>query len=276
MPYLLAGYDDSRYQLGRWSLPGDGRTLTLRRGGDGATSWAVLASGTLRRLDRMDRPVDSTQPYELTRRATVEPMEPRATLFGMFRAMADAPRFHDCASGLSWPVAMSDDYRALERAYLEDRTAPGAELMVTIEARIEARPRMEGNGTEATLVVEKFVRATPGESCDEREVTNSLGNTRWRPIRIGDRMLVVAPGQREPWVEMDPRSMRVTGSGGGKGGRGGGRGGESVGGRAGAPAPGRGPDPRTGGASPPARGTRSGHAPRARAAEPARPACSRP
>src|SRR5439155_1415174 len=114
-------------------------------------------------------------------------------------------------------------YRALERAYTGRRTAPGSELMVTLNARIEQRPRMEGNRTGPTLVVERFVRAMPGEKCKERApakravtsaVLAGLENTRWRPIRIGGRDVVVSGGQHEPWIELNPRSKRVTGSGG--------------------------------------------------------------
>ena len=77
--------------------------------------------------------------------------------------MADAARFRNCRSELGWPVAMSADYQALERAYTARRAAPGSDLLVTLQGRIEERPKMEGPGTEPTLVVEKFVRAMPGE-----------------------------------------------------------------------------------------------------------------
>jgi len=212
---LLAGHDDSRYEVGAWSLSRGGRVLTLRSSREEISTWAVLGPKTLRKLDRSERPIDSKLPYELTRRASVDPMEPRVELSGMFRYVADAARLRDCCSGMDWPVAMTADYRALERAYVARRPAPGAELMVTLDVRIEPRPRMEGAGTEASLVVEKFVQAMPGETCNEgAAVTNGLGNTRWRPIRIVDRTVVVPQGQREPWIELDPRSMRVTGSGG--------------------------------------------------------------
>jgi hypothetical protein len=39
--------------------------------------------------------------------------------------------------------------------------------MVSLAGRIEQRPKMEGDGTEPTLVVEEFVSAKPGEKCLE-------------------------------------------------------------------------------------------------------------
>jgi len=214
MTYLRDAQDHTFYELGTWSLSSDGRTLTLDGGREDDAYWDVRDARTLRQLDRERNPIDSDLPYELTRRAGVESIEPRVQLLGMFRYMADAPRFRDCGSGLQWPVAMSDDYRALERAYTGRRGAPGAELLVSFNGRIEQRPRMEGGGTEPTLVVERFLRAMPGERCQERASLAGLANTRWRPVRIGPREVVVSGGQREPWIMLEPSSKRVTGSGG--------------------------------------------------------------
>lgn len=213
MTYLREAQDQSFYELGAWSLSSDGRTLELDGGRETSTSWAVQDATTLRRLDRDGAPLDAEHSYDLTRRARVEGLEPRVRLQGMFSYRADSPRLRDCLSGLRWPVAMSDDYRALERAYT-DRRAAGSELLVSLEGRIEQRPRLEGDGSEATLVVERFLRAIPGEDCAERAAQAGLEDTRWRPVRIGDRNVSISGQQREPWIMLDSRSGRVTGSGG--------------------------------------------------------------
>ena len=141
-------------------------------------------------------------------------MEPRLALTGMFRSMADSPRFRECRTGMQWPVAMSDDYLALERAYSQKRSQPGAELLVTMAGRIEQRPKMEGAGTEPTLIVEHFTNAMPGRPCEEGTVVAELEDNRWRPMRIGGSTVTVAPNQSEPWIHLDSHSKRVTGSGG--------------------------------------------------------------
>jgi len=141
-------------------------------------------------------------------------MEPRVKLSGMFRYMADAARFRDCGSGLQWPVEMSGDYRTLERVYVARRAAPGAELLVSLQARIAPRARMDGDGAEPVLVVEKFVDAMPGRKCEERAPQADLENSRWRPVRIGDRSVTVSGQQREPWIVLEAGARRVTGSGG--------------------------------------------------------------
>jgi copper homeostasis protein (lipoprotein) len=214
MTYRRESHDDSFYELGAWSLLSDGRTLMLEGGREGSAFWAVTATGALRKLDREANPIDSDLPYTLSRRSAVDPMEPRVQLRGMFRYMADAARFRDCRSGLEWPVAMSEDYLALERSYTSRRTTPGAELLVSLDGRIEQRPKREGNGTEPTLMVEKFLRAMPGEKCEARGAQAEIENSRWRPTRIGDRAVTVSENQREPWIVLDSRTKRVSGSGG--------------------------------------------------------------
>ena len=109
-------------------------------------------------------------------------------------------------------MARTDDYPALERAYNDKRASPGAEVRATLDARIERRARAGGDGAQATLVVEHFVRLQPGDSCASAVVQPELGNTRWVPTRIGERS--VTGLEREPWFELDPRTGHVTGSGG--------------------------------------------------------------
>lgn len=214
MTYLRDGHDDSVYQLGTWSLSSDGRTLILNGGQEGSAYWALQDRRTMRKLDAVGNPIESNLPYKLIRTSALEPMEPRLRLVGHFRYLADAARFRDCATDLEWPVSMSDDYRALESAYTAQRGAPGAALLVSLQGRVELRPRMEGEGLEATLVVEKFLRAMPGRTCEDRNARAELVNTRWRPVRIGERAVNVAGDQREPWIQLDPASKRVIGSGG--------------------------------------------------------------
>ena len=84
---------------------------------------------------------------------------------GLFSYMANAALFEDCVSAHRYPVAMEAGYIELERAYLEQRTEPGAPLLVTFEGRIEPRPPMEGDGVIDTIVVERFEAAFPGEDC---------------------------------------------------------------------------------------------------------------
>jgi heat shock protein HslJ len=214
MTYLRSGHDESYYSLGTWSISSDRRTLVLDGGREGIGYWAIQDARTLRKLDVQGEAMDSALPYELRRATGAAPVEPRLRLQGMFRTRADAPRFRDCASNLEWPVARSDDYPALERAYIDKRSAPDAELRVAIDARVERRARADGAAAQPTLVVERYVRANPGDTCESRAIQPELANTRWRPIRIGERPVNVSGQEREPWLVLELQAKRVTGSGG--------------------------------------------------------------
>jgi copper homeostasis protein (lipoprotein) len=215
MTYLRNDRDESFYQLGRWSLSADRHTLSLDGGPGGTARWQVADSLTLQKLDADGRPIQSAHPYALRRSPKATPIEPRLELSGMFTPLAEAGRFKECRTGLEWPVATSDDYLSLVRAYNAQRAVPGAALRVSLRGRVEQRPDMEDPGMSdvlvPTLVVEAFLAAKPGETCAESGTGAGLENTRWRPIRIGDQAVLVAQGQQEPWIVLESRSKQVTG-----------------------------------------------------------------
>lgn len=212
--YLRSGHDASYYEIGRWELSTDLRTLVLSGGRDGSTYWSLEDANTLRKLDREGRPIESKLRYELKRAANVTSIGARVRLRGTFRYASGDGRFRDCVSGLAWPVTMGEDYLALERAYDRDRAKPGAELPVLIDGRIVQRRKTEGEGTEPALVVEKFVRSVPNEPCEPAGVQNELANTRWVPTHVNGKAVVVQKNQREAWIVFEPKELRVTGSGG--------------------------------------------------------------
>jgi hypothetical protein len=97
-------------------------------------------------------------------RAT-DPPPPR--LRGMFWCMADAPIFEPCGGQRRVPVAMEGDYLELERAYSIAGAVPGLPMLATVEGRLEERPKMEGEGTQPTLVVARFISISPTETCGD-------------------------------------------------------------------------------------------------------------
>ncbi|HJS73993.1 MAG TPA: META domain-containing protein [Vicinamibacteria bacterium] len=115
-------------------------------------------------------------------------------LRGMFTYLADAPLFEDCATGRKLPVAMEADYLSLERAYLEKRRSPGEPLLASVEGRIEERVNMEGPA-RPTLVVERFLGFSPGETCEEAEAHPFQG-TYWKLTELNGTAVV--PGERRP------------------------------------------------------------------------------
>ncbi len=209
--YLGAGKRAAFDDVGRWSLASDGQVLVLRGGREAPEMFSVVSAELLRKRDLEGREIESDLPYDLAREASYAPLAPRLRLRGMFTYLVDAAVFVECESGLSLPVAMAEEYLALERAYLE--ADGGAPMLALVAARIEPRPRMEGEGTVESLVVERFERLAPGETCGAGGATAELVGTTWTLVLLGAESVVVAEGGQEPHLILDAEG-RVQGSGG--------------------------------------------------------------
>jgi len=191
--------------LGRWFVDPDRRALFLEGTGEPPLAFMIQGDGALRLLDQAGRPIERAPPPTLARRDGFAPFAPRLSLRGMFLDVADSARFTECVSGRSWPVAMEGDFLALQRAYLATRPAPreGAlpeALLATVEATVVERPRMEGAGTQPTLLVERFVALSPGEACARPPATASLRNTFWRIVTLAGEAIPPEEGRREPYL----------------------------------------------------------------------------
>ena len=136
--------------------------------------------------------------------------EAASTVFGgELRYMADAATFTECLSGRRYPVAMEADWIKLERAYLAAVTTPGGPLYVTFEGQVAGRPRMEGDGTEPTVVVKRYINVWPGQNCERARGTAELTNTIWRIVRLGDDVLPRTLG-REPRLMLRQNESRYS------------------------------------------------------------------
>ena len=151
-------------QIGRWSLSGDGSTLALTSGRRSTERFAVKGD-VLRKLDMRGREIESKLNYDLRRTGTFERIEPRLAMRGMFQYIADAANFRECQTGQRWPVAMEGAYKELEAAYVKARRQSGQEVLVDIEGLIAMRPKADGAGETATVVVERYTGIRPGETC---------------------------------------------------------------------------------------------------------------
>jgi hypothetical protein len=111
---------------------------------------------------------------------------------------ADAAVVTVCRTASRHPVAMDADYLAMERAYRARAKPPGSPLHVTFEGQLVERPGMEGGGTEPTMLVQRFIHAWPGETCERARADANFANTYWKIARLGAADVGPASGQREP------------------------------------------------------------------------------
>lgn len=204
------GEGDSFDDIGRWASAEDG-TLTLHGGHEAPVKLAVARDGVLRMLDAGGRPIESSLNYDLTlAEGGGVPFEPRLLMRGMYSYMADAGLFTECMTGLRLPVAMEADNAALERAYSAARSEPAQPLLVSLEGRIARRPRMEGSGDQEALVPERFIKVSPGESCDGAPSSPPLEDTHWVLVRLGDEPVTATKG-RPPYLMLDPKTHSLSG-----------------------------------------------------------------
>ena len=125
--------------------------------------------------------------------------------------MADAGLFQECMTGWRLPVAQVGDNAALESAYIKIRRGPGEALLVNLEGSIGIRPKIEGNGTQPTLIVEHFNQIWPGETCGPAFSTAMLENTRWKLVRLSNEPVIVSEGDREPYITLMSEGNKVQG-----------------------------------------------------------------
>jgi len=183
--------------LGRWSEVSTGELVL---GGADVNELRLRVDGDSLRVSGGEGSAsDPLLPRTLARAAELDPLEDVMELRGMMVYFADAARFTECTSGVSFPIAPEGDALALERGYLSDREGPGEPLLVTVRGRIARRPAMEGPDADA-LVVERFIRAWPGLGCDGESVD--------RPIEGVDWVLVELPGG-SPVPEGHVASLRL-------------------------------------------------------------------
>jgi len=140
---------------------------------------------------------------------------PQLAFTGMFVYFADSAAITLCADNRRLPVAMEGDFRALEAAYLKQRTEPAQALLASVEGSIVPRPSMEaGQPPRPTLVVERFVGLWPRETCGNPLADSPLRGTYWKLVRLGGAPVQAAGKQREAHLIFANVEPRVSGSGG--------------------------------------------------------------
>jgi copper homeostasis protein (lipoprotein) len=198
--------------LGRWSVEEKDKRLVLRSGRGAPQLFQIVGTDSLRLIDTLGQPIGPELNYWLVRSQQVDLVRDTMTLRGTYSYMADAGRFTDCGSGLSFPVAPVGANADLERAYLGARAQPGAPVLVSFRAHFEALPSMEGARPLEHVVVDRFDRVWPGTDCEKRMSNATLENSYWKLVELGDQPARVAENIPEPHLLLHPAKQRADGS----------------------------------------------------------------
>ncbi len=158
-----AGNESRLFGLGRWQRDAGSRQLVLDHGKEKPIFLSVTNARELAWADP-DQQADVGALYS---DGSLHPIDlEQLFLAGMMVYMADAALITLCQTGARYPVAFEADYPALESAYLADRSAPGAPLLVMFEGGLAMREPMEGP-VRQTAIVDRFLRTAPDQVCNE-------------------------------------------------------------------------------------------------------------
>jgi uncharacterized lipoprotein YbaY/heat shock protein HslJ len=166
--------------------------------------YAVLGAGNVTHVDILLKRASPD-----TRNASSNAQQLR----GLYSYLADAGWFVDCRSGVRLAVAQEGDNAALQVAFIKARDMAGAQLLATVEGRVEDRTPMEGSGTQPTLIVEKFVSVEP-QGCSGPASTAQLENTYWKVMTLNGKRVVTPDGAREIHFVLTSENRRMRGFGG--------------------------------------------------------------
>ncbi|MGH7495972.1 MAG: META domain-containing protein [bacterium] len=212
--YLGKGADDSFYDLGAWSLADNGRKLTLKGGREAPLMFTVESAEVLKKLDLEGGEIQSQLDYKLQRAGQFEWFDVPAVMRGMYSYMADAGMLAECSTGKRFPVALAGDNAAVEAAYAKARQRPGEAVLVSFEGRITRRPKMEGEGEQEVIVVDRFNAFRPGETCGEQQTEPALEQTYWKLVDLEGKPAIASEGTREAHLQLSPGEKRAAGSSG--------------------------------------------------------------
>ncbi|MBB4206852.1 META domain-containing protein [Roseinatronobacter bogoriensis] len=164
-------------EVGRWHVDPARNALILEGTGNARSEWQITPNQEIRLLDQEGQPIESDLPYTLVS-GPLAPTDLRLTVTGLMTYFADAALFTECLTGQRFPIAMEEDYLALERAYLAAEIVPGAPLLAHLDAEISMRPQMEG-ADRMTVTVTQFHHITPDAGCPDHRMPAEFENTYW-------------------------------------------------------------------------------------------------
>lgn len=150
-PSVFASY-------GSWARTADKLVLTES---DGEKLYFRPQAGGIEMLDREGNPVTSPFNYTLKPTNDALPTTPMA-MKGMYKYMADAAIFHDCATGRTFAVASNAE---LERGYVAARGKDMQPVLLKVKAHFTLQASPDSGELRKTLMADKSAKFESGKDC---------------------------------------------------------------------------------------------------------------
>jgi len=202
-----------RDDIGTWTLGSDRRTLTLSGGRQAVRQFVIKDDRRLRQLDRDGREISDDAAHDLVRSLAFEPFEAVLLVQGSISYTADTGLFTECTTRQRWTVSPDGAGGELERAYLQVRPIPGAEVLVEVDGRV-APGSDEGGGQSRTLVVNRVVEAWANRTCGMRLAAATIDRTSWKVTHLGGEPVDITGMPLEPYLDLRPGRFEFSGSDG--------------------------------------------------------------
>lgn len=194
------GGDTILTEFGRWVLEPSTSRVRLFSSAEAPSYYAVQADGALTQLDLEGQPITGSLDYTLRAANDAPSITHPARVVVAFTYYADAATAVECRSGLAWPVDMSAEYPALERAYVASGRTGGRPLVVRLRAHLDDRPAMEGDGLARALVVDSLLAVNAEDGCAALRQQDSIASGSWQLVALSDALGAALSIPSEPRV----------------------------------------------------------------------------
>ncbi len=151
------------------------------------------------------------EPASTADSTATSPAPSAAMLVGWYQESEAGPVLRMCTTFGGLPVAREGDAEALHAAYQRVSGGAAKPVIVSLTGRVE--PRANDGQTRDNVIVERFERVWPEESCEKLGVNTPLDNTYWRLVELNGAPATPHEGQREVHL-----LLRIDGQVGGFGG----------------------------------------------------------
>jgi heat shock protein HslJ len=86
-------------------------------------------------------------------------------------------------------------------------------LLVTVEGGLDFRPKADGPGKETKLIIQRFVRTWPRETCGSVQPA-TLENTTWALLDLSGNTIAVEVNDKAPYLVLNSAKASAYGFGG--------------------------------------------------------------